>query len=190
MSETGKKTFQPNRINWSYLYLGTIALIKAKIKNKNNIFIINQIGSGIRLKGAILIGDNQPPKNKIEPIAHISKMFAYSPSQNKAYIIPEYSVWYPATNSASASGKSNGGLLVSASEEIKNITNIGNKGIANQTFFCAKTISTKFNEPTQSSTVTIIKPIETSYDTICAADRRAPRNGYFEFDAQPAIIIP
>ena len=33
-SETGKKTFQPNRINWSYLYLGTIALIKAKIKIK------------------------------------------------------------------------------------------------------------------------------------------------------------
>ena len=38
------------------------------------------------------IGDNHPPKNKIAPIAHISKIFAYSPNQNIAYIMPEYSV--------------------------------------------------------------------------------------------------
>ena len=65
---------------------------------------------------------------------HISKIFAYSPSQNIAYIIPEYSVWYPATNSASASGKSNGGQLVSARAEIKKITNIGNRGTMNHKF--------------------------------------------------------
>ena len=35
---------------------------------------------------------NQPPKNNIEPRAHINRIFAYSPSQNIAYIIPEYSV--------------------------------------------------------------------------------------------------
>ena len=31
-------------------------------------------------------------KNKIEPKAHIKSIFAYSPNQNIAYIIPEYSV--------------------------------------------------------------------------------------------------
>ena len=36
----------------------------------------------------------------------------------------------------------------------------------------------------------ITKPIETSYDTIWAAERTAARNGYFEFDAQPAMITP
>ena len=46
----------------------------------------------IKLKGKISNGDNQPPKNSIDPRAHISNIFAYSPSQNIAYIIPEYSV--------------------------------------------------------------------------------------------------
>ena len=36
----------------------------------------------------------------------------------------------------------------------------------------------------------IIIPMETSYDTICAADLIAPKKGYLEFDAQPPIIIP
>ena len=53
---------------------------------------MNQITPGIKLNGYISIGDNQPPKNKIDPIAHIKSMFAYSPNQNIAYIIPEYSV--------------------------------------------------------------------------------------------------
>ena len=30
--------------------------------------------------------------NKIDPKAHIKRIFAYSPNQNIAYIIPEYSV--------------------------------------------------------------------------------------------------
>ena len=29
-----------------------------------------------------------------------------------------------------------------------------------------------------------------SYETICAAARMAPMNAYFEFDAQPAMMIP
>src|SRR6185369_3385145 len=31
-------------------------------------------------------------------------------------------------------------------------------------------------------------PIATSYETICALERRAPSNAYFEFDDQPASI--
>ena len=46
-------------------------------------------------------------------------------------------------------------------------------------------ISFKFSEPTHKSTLIIIIPIETSYETICAADLIAPRKGYFEFEAQP-----
>src|SRR6516162_2471984 len=56
--------------------------------------------------------------------------------------------------------------------------------------FCASTIVVRLSEPTQSSTVMMTKPIETSYETICAAERSAARKGYFEFDAQPAMITP
>src|SRR5436190_1842301 len=31
-------------------------------------------------------------------------------------------------------------------------------------------------------------PIDTSYETICALERRPPRRAYFEFDDQPARI--
>ena len=51
-------------------------------------------------------------------------------------------------------------------------------------------MSFKFNEPTQSKTFIIMIPIETSYDTIWAADLIDPKKGYFEFDAQPPMIIP
>ena len=60
----------------------------------------------------------------------------------------------------------------------------------NQILSCAKTISVRFKDPTQSNTFIIITPIETSYETICAADLIAPKNGYFELDAHPHIIIP
>jgi len=60
----------------------------------------------------------------------------------------EYSTLKPATNSASASGKSNGALFVSASIVIKNITESGNKGIKNQhESDCAKIISNKLSDP-------------------------------------------
>jgi len=52
---------------------------------------INRVETG-NDKGYKLMGDNHPPKNRIEPIAHINNIFAYSPSQNIANIIPEYSV--------------------------------------------------------------------------------------------------
>ena len=48
----------------------------------------------------------------------------------------------------------------------------------------------RLSEPAQSSTVMITKPIETSYDTICAAERIAAKKAYFELDAQPAMMMP
>ena len=53
---------------------------------------MNHKGAGIIEKGYKSIGDNHPPKNNIEPKEHIKRIFAYSPNQNIAYIIPEYSV--------------------------------------------------------------------------------------------------
>src|SRR5262245_2587923 len=101
----------------------------------------------------------------------------------------------PATNSVSALSRSKGVALVSASAEMKKTTNTGNSGNQyqlNEPYFpsCAATIAERFNDPAQSSTVMMTKPIETSYDTICAAERSAARKGYFEFEAQPAMITP
>ena len=44
----------------------------------------------------------------------------------------------PATSSDSPSGRSKGERLVSASVEMKKITNIGSSGMQNQTVFCAR----------------------------------------------------
>jgi len=49
---------------------------------------------------------------------HIKIILIFSPKKNCAKVIAEYSTKYPATNSASASGKSKGGLFVSARAEI------------------------------------------------------------------------
>jgi hypothetical protein len=77
------------------------------------------------------IGNQPPQKNKLKSEL-IKRIFAYSPKKNKAKAIEEYSTLYPATNSASASGKSNGALFVSANAAIKNINQRGNKGKINQ----------------------------------------------------------
>jgi len=60
-------------------------------------------------------------------MALIISIFEYSPNENKANPIAEYSTLYPETNSASASGKSNGCLLVSAKADVKNNKNNGKK---------------------------------------------------------------
>ena len=79
-----------------------------------------QINPGIKFPTTGIIGI-QPPKNRIIVKADIRIMFEYSPKKNKANPIAEYSVKYPATSSASASGKSKGARLVSARMETKNI---------------------------------------------------------------------
>jgi len=72
---------------------------------------------GIKLK--ISSGANQPPKKNRTITVAIKSILLYSPRKNIAKIIDEYSTLYPATNSASASGKSKGALFVSANMEIK-----------------------------------------------------------------------
>ena len=59
-------------------------------------------------------GPLQPPKKKVTATADTVIILAYSAIKNNANFILLYSVWKPATNSVSASGKSNGHLFVSA----------------------------------------------------------------------------
>src|SRR3954463_12552862 len=52
------------------------------------------------------------------------------------------------------------------------------------------TMSPRLRLPAAMMTPTSAKPIAISYATICAAERIAPRNAYFEFDDQPARMMP
>jgi len=137
-----------------------------------------------------LIGDNQPPKNNNIKIDDNQSILLYSAKKNIANVIDEYSTLYPATISASASGKSNGALLVSAKIDIKNITDTGSNGIIYHVYkFCLYTISIILNEFDIAATGSINNAIETSYDISCAADLSPPNNAYFELLVHPAPII-
>ena len=108
-------------------------------------------------------GGNHPPKNNKTIKVAINNILLYSPKKNIAKIIDEYSTLYPATNSASASGKSKGARLVSASIDIKNIMAQGSRGKKNHPVLsCAATISVKFKEPEKRITGKIKIPKETS----------------------------
>src|SRR4051794_26040974 len=137
------------------------------MKNRKLAFSTNQTIPGTQVKGANGIGESQPPRNRIEPTAHMTMIDTYSPSMKSRYGVEEYSTAKPATSSDSASGRSNGGRLVSAIAEIMKITNIGKSQSQYQPrtpkrLSCAATIWDKLSEPAQSSTVTMTKPIETS----------------------------
>src|SRR2546428_3377466 len=132
-----------------------------------NTLSVNQITPGIQVNGATATGGSQPPRNRIVHMAHMVVIAAYSPSMNSMYGVEPYSTMNPATSSDSASTRSNGGRLVSASAETKNTTNIGRSGSQNQLNrpnrpSCALTMSVRLSEPTHKSTVMMTKPIETS----------------------------
>jgi hypothetical protein len=95
----------------------------------------------------------QPPKKKIVDKVLISIILPYSAKKNSAKAIAEYSTLYPATSSASASGKSNGALLVSAKLVITKISQIGNNGNIYQIYSWELTISIKEKLPDIITTV-------------------------------------
>src|SRR5437868_1032110 len=143
------------------------------MKKTKNALPVNQMTPGIQVNGGYGIGGSQPPMNRIVHIAHMVAMATYSLSMNIMYGVEPYSTMKPATSSDSASTRSNGVRLASASAEMKKITNIGNSGSQNQLNspqrpFCASTIAVRLSDPTHSRTVMMTKPIETSYDTIWA----------------------
>src|SRR3984893_13973830 len=64
-------------------------------------------------------GESQPPKKRIEHRHDTVIMLVYSAMKNMANLKLAYSVWNPATNSDSASGRSKGTRLVSATAATK-----------------------------------------------------------------------
>src|SRR3989338_6973975 len=151
--------------------------------------------SQMKLSGRNGNGDNQPPRNMMAVRKAIRIMLAYSARKNSANAMPEYSTWKPATISDSPSAMSNGARLVSATPEIRYTRNIGNSGKKYQPnnpapLCCPRTMSVRFMLCEAISTHTSAKPMAISYDTICAAERTAPRNAYLELEAQPAMMMP
>ena len=124
----GKNIFQHKRINWSTRYRGKDARTQIK-KNRINDVLNAKTNGSIKNNQEIVI-DNHPPKN----IKTVNRLIAiiepYSAKKNNANPILEYSTLKPDTSSDSASGKSNGGLFVSANIDTKNIRNKGRNGIA------------------------------------------------------------
>src|SRR5437588_6257921 len=116
------------------------------MKNTKKALSTNQITPGIQVNGGYGIGGSQPPRNRIVVIAHIVAIATYSPSMNIIYGVEPYSTMKPATSSDSASTRSKGGRLVSASAEMKKMMNIGNsqsqyQPSRPQRVFCASTMS-------------------------------------------------
>ncbi len=86
----------------------------------------------------------------------------YSARKKSANPLAEYSTLYPDTSSASASGRSKGCRLVSASVVTKKIIKIGNRGTASQRLACPSTIVDRFSVPESSSSDTRVAPRDTS----------------------------
>lgn len=117
---------------------------------------------GSQWKAAMLTTGSQPPRNRRAHRLLIRIILAYSPRKKRANPIDEYSTLYPATSSASASGRSKGARFVSARQEIKNSTRTGNNGTPYHIPDCASTISDMFNDPAHRTTVIMISPRDTS----------------------------
>src|SRR5215813_3232924 len=120
------------------------------MKNTKSALSENQTMPGTQVNGTTGNGGSHPPRNRIVVIAHMVPMATYSPSMNIMYGVEPYSTIKPATSSDSASTKSNGGRLVSASAETKKITSIGNNGSQyqlNMFPYCLSTMSARLSEP-------------------------------------------
>src|ERR1700745_779291 len=105
-----------------------MALTIANMKKTKHTLRRNQIIPGPQFKGGMSRGGSRPPRNRMVVSAHIPVSDTYSPSMNSRYGVEEYSTMKPATSSDSASGKSKGGLFVSANADTKKMMNIGNSG--------------------------------------------------------------
>src|SRR5690242_20067596 len=132
----------------------------ANRKNMKNDLSRNQMIPGTQVNGGTGNGGSQPPRKRMVAITHMVAIATYSPRKNSRNGVEEYSTAKPATSSDSASTRSNGGRLVSASEDTKNTTNIGNSGSQNQPnrpnpLSCASTIMERLSEPAHKSTVMI-----------------------------------
>src|SRR6266508_6087185 len=136
-------------------------------------------------------GPCQPPKNRVTASAESVIMLMYSAVWKRPQRMPPYSVWYPATSSVSASGRSNGGRLVSAITAKKKTSIPASCGTKNQIVApCLFTMSTRLSDWPMKTTPRTESASDTSYDTSCAHVRIAPSSEYFDSEAQPPMIAP
>src|SRR4051794_31954299 len=136
-------------------------------------------------------GPCQPAKNNVTASADSVIMLTYSAVWNRPQRMPLYSVWYPATSSVSASGRSNGGRLVSAITAKKKTSIPASCGMKNQIVApCLLTMSTRLSDWPIRTTPSTERASDTSYDTSCAHVRIAPSSEYFDSEAQPPRIAP
>src|SRR5450755_3740837 len=138
-----------------------------KKNRKNNTFvrkapsvrIVLRTVNGGRLSHCVN-GMSQPPKNSEVINALAVTMFAYSAMKNSENFIAEYSVWYPAISSDSASGRSNGKRFVSANAAIRKMKNaIESRNTFHPIVDCCWMILLIETLPASSSTHTVDMPI-------------------------------
>src|SRR5688572_21730482 len=113
---SGRKTFQPRRIRPSYFSRGRVQRTHTKMNSSTETLKRNisaERMNPVKVGGSLYQGMSQPPRNSVVIRADMVAIAMYSDMKNMANFIDEYSVWYPPTSSASASGKSKGSRLVS-----------------------------------------------------------------------------
>ncbi len=71
---------------------------------------------------------------------------------------------------------------------MKKMINLGRSGIPYHREDCPSTTVEKFSDPERIIRDTSVAPRDTSYEILCAAERRPPRKAYLELLDQPAII--
>src|SRR6516165_2145956 len=138
-----------------------------------NSFTTNQIGPN--LSSDDTHGKWKPPKNSVTQRPESTIMLMYSAAWKRPQRMPEYSVWYPATSSVSASGRSNGGRDVSAMPPSRKTTRPTNCGMKNHIVVsCLATMCVRFSDWPISTTPSTLSASDTSYETSCAHVRIEP----------------
>src|SRR5580765_4867295 len=136
-------------------------------------------------------GTCHPPKKSVTINPERTIRLMYSAIWKRPQRIPEYSVWWPATSSLSASGRSNGARADSAMPPTKKIMRPIACGMKNQSVAsCFETISVSRSDCPISTTPSTLSASETSYETSCAHVRIDPSSEYFDSDAQPPTMKP
>ena len=140
----------------------------ANMKNMKNALSTNQITPGTQVNGADR-DRRQPAAQEQDGAhgAHGADGHVFAEHEHHVGVEDPYSTMKPATSSDSASTRSNGGRLVSASAETKKMTNIGNSGSQyqpNRPQLAVLRLDDvgQIERAAHNSTVMMTKPIETS----------------------------
>src|ERR1700691_992732 len=135
-------------------------------------------------------GRSHPPSHNVTAMEETAIMAEYSARKNNDQRKPLYSVWKPAVSSDSASARSKGARLVSetmATAKMKKAISPSGKNLKmnhSPCACCASTMPIMLRVPVPVAFRLVIRtaettasPMATSYDTICALERRAPISG-------------